>query len=112
MPNVRNKKVVAQNDVSTQLILKGRIGIVSAMTGSANPANAAFTIEASYNDGDDWVTPILLTDPTSAGAAVNNLTGATKSGWARLGGADRVRAKRTDANGGNGDISLTVIEED
>jgi hypothetical protein len=108
MPDIRKQDITQQNSTIEISLSREGSGAVAAQTSADNPATAVFILEATVN-GEDWVGPILMVDPTTK-SDVANLTGANKSGYADLPCYEKARLRRTDANGGNGDASLSARE--
>ncbi len=98
---------LAQNE-SVEVATRRNVMWVSAQTGPANHAGADITIEASWDAGANFY-QLELIDPAEVGTPIETLVGASKAGYARCPGADAVRARRTDANGGTGIVNLTTV---
>jgi plastocyanin domain-containing protein len=102
-------KNLAQNEVIQIDLPADRVSSVAVTTGAAAAAGAVFVLEAQVDDASAWVTPISMVNQLVAPKVdVANLTGPAKAGCASLGGFKRCRVKRTDATGGNGEVSINA----
>lgn len=106
------KNCTAQNDVIEISTPRLRNGVAFLSTPSACAATAAFLVEHQIDgaDGaaDEWRS-IMLYDPNTK-LNVTGITGPSLSAWAEVPVMHKIRARRTDANGGNGWVNFDFEE--
>lgn len=101
-------KNLAQGE-SIEVSMAGKSGCAMMSTAAATSATAVFVLEAKSETGD-WLTPVTMKNPLANPTVEQaNLTGASKLGWVDILGAVAVRARRTDATGGNGTVTLQTV---
>ncbi len=109
-------KLVNQNDAFTiPLNPRYKKAVVTLQTNHTNyPAGGTVVLEGTMgvSDAEDfvWLALTMTDQAQNPAAAVANLGAADKSGWCDLQAFDRVRVRRTDANGGNLFVAIDIRE--
>lgn len=102
------EKSLAQNEY-IELVSPNRVrsAVASIATKSTTNAGATFVIQVEGCSGE-FISIGLFNAITQL--AANNLTGASQYGWTDVPGNLKVRATRTDANGGDGTVGLSIVD--
>lgn len=100
--------LTAQNETSEEIDLKGRTEWAYVATGDSGHANVEIELQATWGDTPIQVDLIDPADP--GGASIAKITGLNKAGYARVVGAQSIRAKRLDANGTETEVYLGTME--
>jgi len=101
------KNLATQNDTITIKTSQQRSLVASIATKSTAAAGADFVIETEHIQGE-WA-PTGIFDAVAQGP-VDSITGPSQWAWTDIPGAQQVRVRRTDANGGDGTVALNVVE--
>lgn len=115
-----NANMVNQNDVIGPITLASdRVAVVGIQTDSDNAANAVYALEFRMSSAanvagvagaaSSWLT-LAAQDPTDGTSIKTSFTGVDKAGIVQFnaGAVYQVRARRTDANGGQAKATLIV----
>lgn len=98
-----SQDLTTQDQAITIALPRDRIGMLAVGVGAGSHASAAVAVEVEHYT-DNWE-PILVTR-VDTDARVSSL-GVSTAAWEAIGAWQRVRARRTDANGSS---CLTYLE--
>lgn len=98
---------LAENESIVMKVPKPRSQVATMTTGDTTDAGANYVMEGEYITGK-WQ-PLGVFDAV-AQSPVDSITGPSQSAWTDVPGAQQVRVRRTDANGGDGTVDLEIVE--
>lgn len=106
-----HKNITAQNDTLEIILPRKCNGAALVYTPAQTTALANFVLEHSVLSStgtDEWLGIELFNPATKLDAL--SLTGPSLAGWAEVPSMRKIRARRTDANGGAGWVGLEFRE--
>ena len=99
--------VAANSLTAAQKVPQNKAQAAVVATSADTPAGAEIAIMAEVITGE--LIQLTLFNGVE-GSSVDSITGPSQYAWTNIPGAQRVYAKRLDANGGNAHVALDVVE--
>lgn len=103
--------LTAQNATGAEINnLKERYDTAFIASGAAADVHAAVEFELQADWGGGYIQVDLIDPADPGGASIAKITGAAKAGYAKIAGAQGIRAKRLDNNGTASTVFVGALE--